>query len=137
MKTKREKAQERVNDVTMVFTILYGSLVLLVRKVWPEVYTPVWWVVPGFFYIYEMVFLWLLGRYEKMKPERVLTTSMIMRGVKFLGVAALMVIYVKLGLAGKIHFLLYTLIFYILTSACETWAVKSFNNHKATEGEQQ
>ena len=58
---------------------------------------------------------------------------MIMRGVKFLGVAALMVIYVKLGLAGKTIFLLYTLIYYILTSACESWVVGVHNKNKQQE----
>lgn len=117
----------------MAITVLYGVLVMAIAKVWPEAYTPVMWVVPSFFYIYEAVFLWLLGRYKQMKADKVLTTSMIMRGVKFIGVAALMVIYVKLGLAGKIHFLLYTLIYYILTSACETWLVKVYNQTKGKE----
>ena len=71
--------------------------------------------------------------YKQMKADKVLTTSMIMRGVKFIGVAALMVVYVKLGLAGKIHFLLYTLIYYILTSACETWLVRVYNQTKGKE----
>ncbi|MBQ2797647.1 MAG: hypothetical protein IJF01_07945 [Tidjanibacter sp.] len=124
---------ESVRDVTMAITVLYGVLVMAIAKVWPEAYTPVMWVVPGFFYIYEVVFLWLLGRYKQMKADKVLTTSMIMRGVKFIGVAALMVVYVKLGLAGKIHFLLYTLIYYILTSACETWLVKAYNQTKGKE----
>ncbi len=124
---------ERVRDITMAITLLYGVQVMTVAKVWPEAYTPVMWVVPAFFYLYEAVFLWLLGRYKQMKADKVLTTSMIMRGVKFIGVAALMVIYVKLGLAGKIHFLLYTLIYYILTSVCETWLVKVHNQTKEKE----
>ena len=41
-----------------------------------------------------------------------------------------MVVYVKLGLAGKTHFLLYTLLYYILTSACESWAVSVYNKNR-------
>lgn len=122
---------DRMRNITIFATILYGLLVLAVKTLWPEAYTPVFWVVPAFFYIYEVAFLWFLERYDRMKPEKVLTTSMILRGVKFLGVAALMVVYVRLGLAGKIHFLLYTLIYYILTSACETWTVGAYNKERA------
>lgn len=118
------------NEITLFATILFGVAVLAIKAMWPEVYTPVFWVVPAFFYIYEMVFVWLLGRYDRMKAEKVLATSMIMRGVKFLGVAALMVVYVRLGLAGKTHFLLYTLLYYILTSTCESWAVSVYNKNK-------
>ena len=129
-KNNKTMKPKTASEITLFAAILFGVGVLAVKALWPEAYTPVFWVVPAFFYIYEVVFVWLLGRYDKMKAEKVLTTSMIMRGVKFLGVAALMVIYVKLGLAGKTIFLLYTLIYYILTSACESWVVGVHNKNK-------
>lgn len=129
-KNNKTMKPKTASEITLFAAILFGVGVLAVKALWPEAYTPVFWVVPAFFYIYEVVFVWLLGRYNKMKAEKVLTTSMIMRGVKFLGVAALMVIYVKLGLAGKTIFLLYTLIYYILTSACESWVVGVHNKNK-------
>ena len=129
-KNNKTMKPKTASEITLFAAILFGVGVLAVKALWPEAYTPVFWVVPAFFYIYEMVFVWLLGRYDKMKAEKVLTTSMIMRGVKFLGVAALMVIYVRLGLTGKSAFLLYTLIYYILTSACESWVVGVHNKNK-------
>lgn len=117
-------------ELSIGATILFGLAVLAIKAKWPEVWSPVFWITPAFFYLYEVVFMWLMGRYGSMKPDKVLTTSMIMRGVKFLGVAALMVVYVKLGLAGRVHFLLYTLIYYVLTSACETWSVSVYNKNK-------
>lgn len=121
---------ETKRELSTAAVIIYGSLVMVVKKVWPEDYSPVFWVVPAFFYIYEVVFLWLLERSKNMTPEKILTSSMIMRGVKFLGVAAIMLIYVKLGLEGKKLFLLYTLIFYIITSLCETWLVGAANKER-------
>ena len=58
------------NEITLFATIIFGVAVLAIKAMWPEVYTPVFWVVPAFFYIYEMVFVWLLGRYDKMKAEK-------------------------------------------------------------------
>ena len=135
MSYKRDMSMKQVKTNTAVelsigATILFGLAVLVIKAKWPEVWSPVFWITPAFFYLYEVVFMWLLGRYGSMKPDKVLTTSMIMRGVKFLGVAALMVAFVKLGLAGRVHFLLYTLIYYVLTSFCETWTVGVYNKNK-------
>ena len=66
-----------------------------------------------------MASICLWGRQRKMKPQAVITSSMILRGVKFLGVAVMMLVWVKLGLEGKNVMLLYLLIYYLLTSVGE------------------
>ena len=86
MSMKQVKTNTAV-ELSIGATILFGLAVLVIKAKWPEVWSPVFWITPAFFYLYEVVFMWLLGRYGNMKPDKVLTTSMIMRGVKFLGVA--------------------------------------------------
>ena len=63
----------------------------------------------------------LVGRYERMTPQRMLLWSMVMRGVKFLGVAVLLLVWVSAELPEKNVALLYTLGFYLLTSLLEGW----------------
>ena len=108
-------------------TLLYGVGLLAVARLWAPEVMPWGWVAPAFFYIYETVFVWLFSRYGKMKPQSVLLTSMVMRGVKFLGVAAMMLVWVVVELPAKSEFLLYTLGFYLLTSLLEGWSVTTYN----------
>lgn len=112
--------------ITELATILYGVALLVVARTWAPEILPLGWIAPAFFYIYESVFVWLVGRYDRMKPQKVLVVSMIMRGVKFLGVAVLMFVWVALGLPAKTEFLLYTLGYYLLTSLFEGWAAKVY-----------
>ena len=118
-------------DILIGVTVLYGIHLPMVKVWWPESFTPLMWIGPAFFYIYEVAFCIVSGRQRKMKPQRVITLSMILRGVKFLGVAVMMLAWVKLGLEGKNVMLLYLLGFYILTSVCEALVVNAIN--KATD----
>ena len=106
-------------DILVAVTVLYGINLPMVKVWWPESFTPLMWIAPAFFYIYEMAFCIVSGRQRKMKPQAVITSSMILRGVKFLGVAVMMLVWVKLGLEGKNVMLLYLLIYYLLTSVGE------------------
>lgn len=111
-------------------TLLYGVAVLAVARLWAPELLPLGWIAPAFFYLYEAVFVWLLGRYEKMSPQKIVVTSMIMRGVKFLGVAVMMLVWVACALPEKNAFLLYTLGFYLLTSLFEGWVAAAYNKQK-------
>ena len=110
-----------------VATLLYGVALMAVARMWAPDILPWGWVAPAFFYIYETVFVWLFGRYGTMKPQRVLLISLVMRGAKFLGVAAMMLVWVVAALPAKSEFLLYTLGFYLLTSLLEGWCVTTYN----------
>lgn len=118
-------------DILIGVTVFYGINLPMVKVWWPESFTPLMWIGPAFFYIYEIVFCIITGRQRKMKPQSIIISSMIMRGVKFLCVAAMMLVWVKLGLAGKNVMLLYILIYYILTSIGEAVVANSIN--KATD----
>lgn len=111
-------------------TLLYGVAIVVVARLWAPDILPLGWITPAFFFLYEMVFGWLLGRYEKMSAQGVVTTSLIMRGVKFLGVAVMMLVWVACALPAKNPFLLYTLGFYLLTSLFEGWVVTAYNKQK-------
>ncbi len=109
-----------------VATLIYGAAIwALDCWVSPGV-LPLGWIAPAFFCVYEGVFVWLFDRYERMKPQSVVYTSMIMRGVKFLGVAVMMLVWVWLEIPERSSFLLYTLGFYLLTSLFEGWSVKEY-----------
>ena len=107
-------------------TLLYGVAILVVAHLWAPEVLPLGWIAPAFFYLYEAVFVWLMGRYDKMAPQKIVTTSMIIRGVKFLGVAVMMLVWVACELPAKNAFLLYVLGFYLLTSLFEGWAVTAY-----------
>lgn len=113
-----------------VVTLIYGAA-LWALDCWvsPGV-LPLGWIAPAFFCVYEGVFVWLFDRYEKMKPQSVVYTSMIMRGVKFLGVAVMMLVWVWLEMPLRSTFLLYTLGFYLLTSLFEGWSVKAYYKNR-------
>lgn len=114
-------------DILVAVTVLYGINLPMVKVWWPESFTPLMWIAPAFFYIYETVFCIVSGRQRKMKPQAVITSSMILRGVKFLGVAVMMLVWVKLGLEGKNVMLLYLLIYYLLTSVGEAVVASAIN----------
>lgn len=116
--------------VLELVTLLYGVAILFAARLWGAEMLPLGWIAPAFFYIYEGVFVWLFGRYEKMKPQKVLVVSMAMRGVKFLAVAAMMFVWVAAKLPAKTPFLLYVLGFYLLTSLCEGWCVTAYNKER-------
>lgn len=109
-----------------VATILYGMAILLVAKLWGPELLPLGWVAPAFFYIYELAYAFLLGRFEKMNPQKVVFVSLAMRGVKFLSVAAMLLLWVVLELPAKSTFLLYALGFYLLTSLLESLCMKAY-----------
>ena len=92
--------------VLELVTLLYGVAILFAARLWGAEMLPLGWIAPAFFYIYEGVFVWLFGRYEKMKPQKVLVVSMAMRGVKFLAVAAMMFVWVAAKLPAKTIFAL-------------------------------
>lgn len=113
-----------------VVTLIYGaSLWALDCWVSPGV-LPLGWIAPAFFCVYEGVFVWLFDRYEKMKAQSVVYTSMAMRGVKFLGVAVMMLVWVWLEMPLRSTFLLYTLGFYLVTSLFEGWSVKAYYKNR-------
>ena len=124
---------KNIQLITELATILYGVALLVVARLWALEILPLGWIAPAFFYIYETLFVWLFGRYGKMKPQSVLITSMAMRGVKFLGVAVLMLVWVMAKLPAKSEFLLYTLGFYLLTSFFEGWAAKAYAKEMTTK----
>lgn len=117
---------KRTTDLLIGATTLYGLALLLLKVLGAEGYTPLMWIAPAFFYLYEAVFVVLMGKYGKMKPQSMVICSMIMRGVKFLSVAAMLLIWVVLELPAKNTFLLYALGFYLLTSLLESLCVKVY-----------
>lgn len=116
-------------------TVLYGVALPLLKTLGADSYTLPMWIAPAFFYLYESVFAWLVGRYERMKPQKVLTTSLAMRGIKFLGVAVMMFVWVALRLPAKTEFLLYTLGYYLLTSLFEGWVAKAYGKEVSDKQE--
>ena len=115
-----------------VVTLVVGVAIVGVQNLWAPELLPVGWIIPAFFYLYEIANVLLIGRYGGMTPQRVLLWSMVMRGVKFLGVAVLLLVWVSAELPEKNVALLYTLGFYLVTSLLEGWEatarVKSMNN---------
>lgn len=114
-------------------TLLYGAAIVLVEGLWAPELLPLGWIAPAFFVVYEGVFVWLFGRYEKMKPQSVMIASMVMRGVKFLGVAVMMFLWVMLALPAKSAFLIYLLGYYFLSSVFEGWSVSAYNRERKQE----
>lgn len=114
-------------------TLLYGAAILLVAKLWAPEILPIGWIAPAFFVLYESIFVGLFSRYGKMSGQKVMLTSLIMRGVKFLGVAVMMFLWVMLALPAKSAFLLYLLGFYLLSSLLEGWSVAAYNRENKRE----
>lgn len=106
-------------------TVLYGLGLPMVKVWWPESFTLLMWISPALFYLYEAVYSIVLSRQERMTPQKAMVCSMILRGVKFLGVAVMMLVWVAAELPGKNVFLLYTLGYYLLTSLFEGLAMKA------------
>lgn len=113
-----------------VVTIVYGAALWVVANYLNPEVLPLGWIAPAFFIVYETVFVGMLGRYEKMTPQWVVYSSMILRGVKFLGVAAMMLVWVMLELPAKQTFLIYTLGYYLLSSLFEGWCVSAYNKER-------
>ena len=114
-------------------TIIYGAAILLVAKLWGPELLPLGWIAPAFFYLYELAYAFLIGKFEKMEPQKVIFVSLAMRGVKFLAVAAMLLVWVMVELPAKSTFLLYTLGFYLLTSLLESLCVKVYAKEKSKQ----
>ncbi|MBP3441117.1 MAG: hypothetical protein J6K24_07730 [Tidjanibacter sp.] len=113
--------------------LLYGAAIVAVDRLWASDLLPLGWIAPAFFVLYDSLFVGLMGRYERMKPERVVLVSMVMRGVKFLAVAAMMFVWVLLALPAKSAFLIYLLGYYLLSSLFEGWSVSAYNKEKQSK----
>lgn len=130
MNKKRDMRYKTAANALISATVLYGVALPLLKTLGADSYTLLMWIAPAVFYLYESVFVWLVGRYEGMKPQKVLITSLAMRGIKFLAVAVMMLVWVMLKLPAKTEFLLYTLGYYLLTSLFEGWSVSAYNKEK-------
>lgn len=126
MDKQRDMRYKTAVNALISVTVLYGLVLPLMKMIGPDSYTLLMWIAPAFFYLYESVFAWLVGRYKSMKPQKVLTISLAMRGAKFLGVAVMMFVWVALRLPAKTEFLLYTLGYYLLTSLFEGWVARAY-----------
>ncbi|MBO5693576.1 MAG: hypothetical protein J6R74_06525 [Tidjanibacter sp.] len=110
--------------------LLYGAAIVAVERLWAPGLLPLGWIAPAFFVLYDGAFIWLFGRYERMKPEKIMLVSMAMRGVKFLAVAVMMFVWTVLDLPQRAPFLLYLLGFYVLSSLLEGWSTSAYNREK-------
>lgn len=110
--------------------LLYGAAIVAVERLWAPGLLPLGWIAPAFFVLYDGVFIWLFGRYERMKPEKIMLVSMAMRGVKFLAVAVMMFVWTVLDLPQRAPFLIYLLGFYVLSSLLEGWSTSAYNREK-------
>lgn len=110
--------------------LLYGAAIVAVERLWAPGLLPLGWIAPAFFVLYDGAFIWLFGRYEKMKPEKIMLVSMAMRGVKFLAVAVMMFVWTVLDLPQRAPFLIYLLGFYVLSSLLEGWSTSAYNREK-------
>ena len=126
MEKQRDMRYKTAVNALISVTVLYGLVLPLMKTIGPDSYTLLMWIAPAFFYLYESVFAWLVVRYKSMKPQKVLTISLAMRGAIFLGVAVMMFVWVALRLPAKTEFLLYTLGYYLLTSLFEGWVARAY-----------
>jgi hypothetical protein len=110
--------------------LLYGAAIVAVERLWAPGLLPLGWIAPAFFVLYDGAFIWLFGRYERMKPEKIMLVSMAMRGVKFLAVAVMMFVWTVLDLPQRAPFLIYLLGFYVLSSLLEGWSTSAYNREK-------
>lgn len=110
--------------------LLFGAAIVAVERLWAPGLLPLGWIAPAFFVLYDGAFIWLFGRYERMKPEKIMLVSMAMRGVKFLAVAVMMFVWTVLDLPQRAPFLLYLLGFYVLSSLLEGWSTSAYNREK-------
>ena len=110
--------------------LLYGAAIVAVERLWAPGLLPLGWIATAFFVLYDGAFIWLFGRYERMKPEKIMLVSMAMRGVKFLAVAVMMFVWTVLDLPQRAPFLLYLLGFYVLSSLLEGWSTSAYNREK-------
>lgn len=110
--------------------LLYGAAIVAVERLWAPGLLPLGWIAPAFFVLYDGAFIWLFGRYERMKPEKIMLVSMAMRGVKFLAVAVMMFVWTVLALPQRAPFLIYLLGFYVLSSLLEGWSTSAYNREK-------
>jgi hypothetical protein len=113
-----------------VALLLYGAAIVAVERLWAPGLLPLGWIAPAFFVLYDGAFIWLFGRYERMKPEKIMLVSMAMRGVKFLAVAVMMFVWTVLDLPQRAPFLIYLLGFYVLSSLLEGWSTSAYNREK-------
>ncbi len=110
--------------------LLFGAAIVAVERLWAPGLLPLGWIAPAFFVLYDGAFIWLFGRYERMKPEKIMLVSMAMRGVKFLAVAVMMFVWTVLDLPQRAPFLIYLLGFYVLSSLLEGWSTSAYNREK-------
>jgi len=111
----------------MASAIICGVALLSVRALWPTEYTPAFWSAPILITLYDAVFVWITGRFDRYPTTKIFNVSLILRGAKFLVVATLMLIYATAAKRGVNTFLLYTLIYYIVTMVFETLTIAAYN----------
>lgn len=118
-----------VKILLLEVALLYGAAIVLAAHLWGPELVRLGWIVPTFFILYESVYALLLGRFGTMEANKVALYSLALRGVKFVGVAVIMLVWVWTDQPCRGLFLIYTLIYYLLTSLFEGWATATLNKN--------
>lgn len=129
MKLKTAKALYEALD------IVYIAALFVIERLMPDAFHWMYWVAGLFFALYVEAFLYLLRRYPTMSGQKMMVWSMAMRGVKFLGTMALMLVFVWAIEMPKEPFLIYVLGCYLLSSLMESLCAKAYSREYPTQPE--
>ncbi|MDD3789021.1 MAG: hypothetical protein PHO94_10075 [Petrimonas sp.] len=120
----------------MLFIAGFGVWFIL-KRFFPEILIDYYFVVPVFFYVMGLIFIFFLSRIPVDKPKRIVNIYMLIRVAKVFAGAVAIMIYWFFDKENIRSFVIIFIVFYLLYLLLETYIYMRLEMYMKYKGDQQ
>lgn len=133
-----------MTKLTKYFLIFHTGMLLvtgfgmwfIIKWLFPDILVETYPVIPIFFYLLGLIFIYIFNHNSPEKPEKIVNTYMLMRMIKIFVSAVILFIY---WIVDKIHirnFAIIFIIFYLINLIWETYIYMRMEMYIKYKGDQ-
>ena len=108
----------------------------ILKEFFPEILTDSYFVIPVFFYLLGLIFIYLFNRTSLDKPQKVVNVYMLLRMIKIFISAAIIFIYWIVDKEGIRSFAIVFVVFYVINMIWETYIYMRMEMYFKYKGDQ-
>jgi len=123
--------------VHTVMQLITGfGLWVLLKEFFPEILIKSYFIIPLFFYLLGLIFIYLFNRTSLDKPQKVVNVYMLLRMIKIFVSAVIIFIYWLVDKPELRHFVIIFVIFYVINLIWETYIYMRMEMYFKYKGDQ-
>lgn len=123
--------------VHTVMQLITGfGLWFLLKEFFPEILIKSYFIVPLFFYLLGLIFIYLFNRTSLENPQKVVNVYMLLRMIKIFVSAVIIFIYWLVDKPELRHFVIIFVIFYVINLIWETYIYMRMELYFKYKGDQ-